>query len=113
MVDRIAYKVLRAAEWEEFERDGVFRGSPVDRADGFIHLSSGPQVTETVDKHFSGLTDLVLVVVDLARVGDAVRWEPSRGGAFFPHIHGVLPREAVVSAGPLERTGHGLVKLPG
>ncbi len=113
MQDRIVYKVMSAVELEQMQRDSVFRGSPVDIADGYIHLSRGLQVAETLDKHFSGVRGLVLVAVDLTLVGDAVRWEPSRGGQLFPHIYGQLPLHAVVAIGPVERTADGGVILPG
>jgi uncharacterized protein (DUF952 family) len=90
----------------------VFRGSPADIADGYIHLSRGSQLAETVDKHFSGVDGLVLVAVDLSRLGDAVRWEPSRGGQLFPHIYGLLPVDAVVSTAALKRTPDGAIELP-
>jgi uncharacterized protein (DUF952 family) len=112
MQDRIAYKIMSSAELEQMRRDGLFRGSPADIADGFIHLSCGYQLAETLDKHYSGGNGLVLAAVDLSRLGDAVRWEPSRGGQLFPHIHGVLTMDAVVAAVPLERSPDGTVKLP-
>jgi uncharacterized protein (DUF952 family) len=110
--ERIAYKIMSSAELEQMRRDGLFRGSPADIADGFIHLSCASQLAETLDKHFSGVDGLVLAAVDLERLGHAVRWEPSRGGQFFPHIYGVMTMDAVVSAAPLERTPDGAVKLP-
>jgi|ERR1019366_2524392 uncharacterized protein (DUF952 family) len=112
MPDRIAYKIMSSAELEQMRRDGLFRGSPADIADGYIHLSGGTQLAGTLDKHFSGVNGLMLAAVDLSRLGDAVRWEPSRGGQLFPHIHGVLTMDAVVSVVPLERTPDGAVKLP-
>jgi uncharacterized protein (DUF952 family) len=112
MSDRIAYKIMSAAELIQMQRDGVFRGSPADIADGYIHLSRGCQLAATLDKHFSGVDGLVLAAVDLSRLGDAVRWEPSRGGQLFPHIHGLLPVDAVVSVAMLERTADGAIKLP-
>jgi uncharacterized protein (DUF952 family) len=112
MSDRIVYKVMSAAELQQMHRDGVFHGSPVDIADGYIHLSCGSQLAATLDKHFSGVDGLMLAAVDLLRLGDAVRWEPSRGGQFFPHIYGLLPIGAVVSVTTLERTPDGAVKLP-
>ena len=112
MSDRIVYKVMSAAELQQMQRDGVFHGSPADIADGYIHLSCGSQLPATLDKHFSGVNGLLLAAVDLSRLGDAVRWEPSRGGQLFPHIHGVLAIDAVVSVVPLERTPDGVVKLP-
>jgi len=112
MSDRIVYKVMSAAELTQMQRDGVFRGSPADIADGYIHLSRGSQLATTVDKHFSGVDGLMLAAVDLSRLGDDVRWEPSRGGQLFPHIYGLLPINAVVSVAKLERTADGAIKLP-
>ena len=112
MSDRIVYKVMSAAELQQMQRDGVFHGSPADIADGYIHLSCGSQLPATLDKHFSGVNGLLLAAVDLSRLGDAVRWEPARGGQLFPHIHGVLAMDAVVSVVTLERTPDGAVKLP-
>jgi uncharacterized protein (DUF952 family) len=112
MSDRIVYKIMSNSELNQMRRDGVFRGSPADIADGYIHLSCGSQIAATLDKHFNGVVGLMLVAVDLSRLGDTVRWEPARGGQLFPHIHGHLPVEAVVSIATLERTADGTVRLP-
>jgi uncharacterized protein (DUF952 family) len=111
MPDRIVYKVMSAAEALQMQRHGVFHGSRADIADGYIHLSCSSQLAETLDKHFAGVDGLMLVAVDLSRLDDTVRWEPSRGGQLFPHIYGPLPIEAVVSVAALERTAEGAVKL--
>ena len=112
MLVRIAYKIMSAAELRRMQHDGVFCGSAADIADGYIHLSCGSQLDATLDKHFSGVDGLMLVAVDLSRLGDTVRWEPARGGELFPHIHGRLPVDAVVSVATLERTADGMVRLP-
>jgi uncharacterized protein (DUF952 family) len=112
MADRIAYKIMSSGELAQMQDAGSFRGSPADIADGYIHLSSGPQLAATWDKHFGGVGGLVLAAVDLSRLGDAVRWEASRGGQLFPHIYGALPVDAVVSVVPLERASDETVKLP-
>ena len=91
-----AFKILTAEQWAQFEADGVFHGAPVDLADGYIHLSTADQVQGTLDKHFAGQAGLVIAEVDLAMLGDEVRWEAARGGALFPHIYGSLPMNAVV-----------------
>jgi len=91
-----AFKILTAVEWARFEAEGRFEGSPVDRADGFIHLSAADQAEGTLARHFAGQAGLVLAEVDLGALGDAVRWEESRGGALFPHLYGVLPLSAIV-----------------
>ncbi len=108
----VAYKVLTSGQMAQFKADGVCRGAPVDLADGFIHLSTAEQLTETVDKHFAGQDGLHVVAVDLAQLGEAVRWEPSRGGALFPHIYADLPWSAAIASGPLQRDTAGQVILP-
>ena len=112
MPERIVYKVMTSAELSRFQRDGVFHGSAADVADGFIHLSCGSQLAGTLDRHYRGMAGLMLVAVDLAALGDTVRWEKARGGELFPHIYGHLPIEAVVSVGAVERDADGAVKLP-
>ena len=109
---QIAYKVLPAEQMAMLERDGRFAGAPADVADGFIHLSTADQLTETVDKHFAGQSDLHVAAVDLASFGAALKWEPSRGGQLFPHLYGPLLLETVIAYGPLARDDAGKVKLP-
>ncbi|HQU04815.1 MAG TPA: DUF952 domain-containing protein [Acidocella sp.] len=92
----LAYKVLTAGQWADLQK-GVFEGAAVDVADGYVHLSTAAQLGETLAKHFAGQQDLVVAAVDLDRLGDAVKWEVSRGGALFPHLYGRLTMDAVVS----------------
>ncbi|WP_380786389.1 DUF952 domain-containing protein [Sphingomonas sp. R86521] len=107
-----AYKVLTGEQMATLEA-GSFAGAPVDLADGYIHLSTADQLTETVDKHFAGQDDLHVAAIDLDAIGDAVKWEESRGGALFPHIYGgPLLLETVIAYGPLERGDDGKVRLP-
>ena len=91
------YKLLPVAEWEPARAVGEFRGSPVDEADGYIHFSTGAQVLETAVRYFADARDLAMLTVDADRLGDALRWEPSRGGDLFPHLYGPLPVAAVVA----------------
>lgn len=114
MIDRptTAYKVLTAEQMAALERDGSFAGAPVDLADGFIHLSTAAQLTETVDKHFAGQSDLHVAAVDLASFAEALRWEESRGGQMFPHLYAPLALETVIAYSPLERGADGTVRLP-
>ncbi|SDZ29269.1 Uncharacterized conserved protein, DUF952 family [Micromonospora pattaloongensis] len=90
------YKLLTAEEWSVARAVGRFEGSAVDHRDGFIHLSGREQVVETARRHFAGGAGLALLTVDPDRLGAALRWEPSRGGALFPHLYGPLPVDAVV-----------------
>jgi uncharacterized protein (DUF952 family) len=97
----LIYKIATAALWHEAEAKGVFDGAPIDLADGYIHFSTAAQAEETAAKWFAGQADLMLIGVDPLKLGDALRWEPSRGGALFPHLYAKLPLDAVVFARPL------------
>ena len=112
MADAIAYKVLTAQQLSSLEHDGPFAGAPVDLADGYIHMSTADQLAETIDRHFAGQEDLQLVAVDLDAFGDAIRWEPSRGGQLFPHLYGAMTLETVLAYGALEYEADGTIKLP-
>ncbi len=102
------YKISPEPTWRQAEADGVFTGSPVDLADGFIHFSTAAQAPETARRHFAGQGDLLLVAVDAAGLGSALRYEPSRGGDLFPHLYGPLTMDAVrwVRPLPLGPDGH-------
>ncbi|WP_282026623.1 DUF952 domain-containing protein [Limimaricola cinnabarinus] len=92
----LIYKIFRAPEWAELELAGETRGAPVDLADGFIHFSTAEQARETAAKHFAGEDGLLLAAVEAEPLGDALKWEPSRGGQLFPHLYRPLKREEVL-----------------
>ena len=98
----VAFKILDAGDWTAAQASGAFLGSAIDLKDGFIHLSTADQLEETVRRHFAGRTGLVLLTVDLAVLGSAVRWEPSRGGELFPHVYGPMPLSVVREARPFQ-----------
>lgn len=104
----LVYKIFRRAEWQALSTAGETLGAPIDLSDGYIHLSTREQVTETAAKHFATESDLVLVAVEADRLGDALKWEPSRGGALFPHLYRPLRKADVVwdKSLPLGATGH-------
>jgi uncharacterized protein (DUF952 family) len=109
----IIYKICPTKLWATAEAAGIFRGSPVDLEDGFIHFSTAEQVAETAARHFSGAADLLLVAVEAGRLGPALRYEPSRGGALFPHLYGQLDLAAVLWIKPLPLSAEGKHLLPG
>ena len=106
------YKILPQADWAAFEASGAYEGSADDKRDGFIHFSSGQQVEATLAKHFAGQDELMLLVVDAAALGDALKWETSRGGELFPHHYGPLPLIAVNEAQPLPLGPDGRHRFP-
>ena len=109
---RKIYKICPASAWREAERQGVFRGSPVDVSDGFIHFSTASQVEETARKHFSGQSGLFLIEVDADALGDALRWERSRNDELFPHLYGELDLGAVTGVHSMRTRSDGFHELP-
>lgn len=108
----VIYKLVTARAWREAEAAGVFRGAAIDLQDGYIHFSTAAQVQETARRHFAGQADLLLVAVDAAALGEALRWEPSRGGDLFPHLYAELPMSAVRWARPLPLGADGAHLFP-
>ncbi|HEY0213687.1 MAG TPA: DUF952 domain-containing protein [Paenirhodobacter sp.] len=104
----LIYKIFRRPEWNTLRDAGETLGAPVDVTDGFIHFSTGAQVIETAARHFAAESDLVLVAVDPERLGAALKWEPSRGGALFPHLYRALRMGDVLwdRSLPMGATGH-------
>ncbi len=108
----LIYKICRQSEWAQAERQALFAGSAKDREDGFIHFSTAGQLPGTLVRYYAGATDLVLVAVDPEPLGEALRFEPSRDGALFPHLYGTLPLAAVRWAKPITRNEEGGFVLP-
>lgn len=90
------YKIMSEAQWAKTKAAGEFAGAEIDLADGYIHFSTAQQVRETAAKHFANRSDLVLLSVNSDRLGDAIRWEPSRGGDLFPHLYSILSIDDVI-----------------
>lgn len=97
----LIYKIFRTDEWQALQADGTTLGAPIDLADGFIHFSTAEQAPETAAKHFLGEGDLWIAAVETDALGEALKWEPSRGGALFPHLYRPLMMEDIAWAWPL------------
>ncbi|MEO1192790.1 MAG: DUF952 domain-containing protein [Pseudomonadota bacterium] len=101
MTDPLIYHICREEEWQAAQASGRYGGSSQDQADGFIHFSAAGQLRASAAKHRAGQKGLVLLEAASDRLGAALKWEPSRGGALFPHLYGALPVTAVTRAWPL------------
>ncbi|HLS67950.1 MAG TPA: DUF952 domain-containing protein [Kiloniellales bacterium] len=106
-MSQLIYHVCTAAAWAQADAHGGYRGSGDDLRDGFIHLSTAAQVRESVAKHRAGQDGLVILAIEADALGDALKWEPARGGQLFPHLYGRLPPPAVVWVKPLPLTSDG------
>jgi uncharacterized protein (DUF952 family) len=107
----LIFKIVPRAEWEA--AGDLYEGSAHDRADGFLHFSTGPQLAETLRLYYAGQDNLVLVAVDEAALGAALKYEhsPSRNED-FPHLFGPLPRAAVRWAKPIAKDATGNFVIP-
>lgn len=106
------FKIVERGAWDAACRDGMYRGSPDDVRDGFIHFSAPEQVAGTAARHFRGVADLVLVAFDEAALGEALRWEPSRGGSLFPHLYAPLPTALALWTKPMPLAADGVPEVP-
>jgi uncharacterized protein (DUF952 family) len=107
MTDSLIYHVCRRDELEAARGAGRYGGSSQDQADGFIHFSTAAQVVASVARHRAGQDGLVIIEVDAVALADTLRWEPSRGGALFPHLYGALPFAAIIRVADLPRGAGG------
>lgn len=108
----LIYKIASASAWRAAEEAGQFDGAPVDLKDGYIHFSTAAQVRETASKHFAGVEGLVLAAFDADALGADLRWEPSRGGALFPHLYNTLDPKRALWVRPLPLGPDGSHRFP-
>lgn len=110
--ESIVYRICLARDWALASASGLYAGTPDDARDGFLHLSRECQVAATGAKYFCGKTDLVIVALDVARLGPALRWETSRNGEVFPHLYGPVPATAALWVHPMPLGYDGTPRLP-
>jgi uncharacterized protein (DUF952 family) len=108
----LIYKICHAGKWVAAAARGAYAGSAKDREDGFLHFSTREQVAGTLARYYADATDLVLVAVDPEALGEALKWEPSRDGALFPHLYAPLPLSAVRWSAPIARDAGGTFTVP-
>jgi uncharacterized protein (DUF952 family) len=108
----LIFKICDAEEWAAAVAAGSYAGSADDRRDGFIHFSTAAQLPDTLAKHYAGRDNLVLIAFDAATLGAKLKWEPSRGGALFPHLYAELSAAAALWTNPLPLDDEGVHLLP-
>ena len=104
----LIFKIVPRAEWEA--QSGDYHGSAHDRADGFLHFSTAPQLPETLRLYYAGQNNLMLVAVEAEALGAALKWERSESrGEDFPHLYGALSCDAMKWAGSIVNDGDGFI----
>jgi uncharacterized protein (DUF952 family) len=98
------YHIATAADWAQACQDGEYTMSTRGRTlaqEGFIHTSAAGQVALVANSFYQGEPDLLLLVIDVARVAEEIRYEHVPGQAQpYPHIYGPLNLDAVVQTRP-------------
>lgn len=109
------FKITTKAEWQQAQTKGLFEGSVDDKRDGFIHLSNQQQLRTTLDKHFKGQKDLILLAFEDSDLGPSLKWEPSRDDQLFPHLYAPLPTDHVLWEKPISQQSDGthILDIPG
>jgi uncharacterized protein (DUF952 family) len=106
------YKVIDKDVWAAAKAVGEFNGAAIDLNDGYIHLSAADQVVETVQKHFAGQDNLLLLSVSTAAMGDQLKWETSRNDQPFPHLYRKLTVADVTAEESLSMNDDGSHNFP-
>ena len=109
----LIYKVSSGEIFAQSAAAGHFVGMPVDLADGYLHFSTATQLGETLRRYFAGQAGLALFSVAAVPLGDALKWEVSRGGDLFPHLYDPLPMSAIIEKATISVAADGTVTLPG
>ena len=92
---QMIYKILTVEADAQLQRDAGLMPAGIDAADGYVHFSNAAQLEATLDAYYHGHDDLIILAVDEAACGAALRWEPSRDGVLFPHLYGPLKEDMV------------------
>jgi len=108
-VPEYIYKITTAALWDDAQTRGTLNGMPIDIADGYMHFSTASQLRETLSLHFKGQDGLMLLKVATETVATGLKWEPSRGGALFPHLYAPLPISQIAGATPISVNADGSI----
>ena len=108
----LIYKIETKESWEKAKQKGLYEGSQDDQRDGFIHFSSKETLQGTLDKHFKNKNNLLLIAVSETDLGPYLKWEPSRGGALFPHLYAPLPTTHILWEKPIKQSEDGTHSLP-
>lgn len=113
-MDQFVYKILSEADWGAAETGGVSK-TALDENDGYVHLSTRAQVAQTLELHYKGADQVRLLEFKLEKLAGMghVRWEPSRGGALFPHLYGKLQINAAERLWVLNLDSEEIPQLPG
>lgn len=102
------FHIATRADWVNARRSGSYTTSTRGRTleeEGFIHACWREQVQGVFDRYYRDLDEeLVLLTIAPERLDAEVR-EVRVGKETYPHVHGPIPKTAVVDVAPLSRRG--------
>ena len=107
----IEYKICTNEEWDLAKKNGHFKGSKKDIADGFIHFSDKDQVKGTLSKYFFTQNNLILLKIDALKLKNLI-YEQISDGSIFPHLYDSLDILNVVEEYKIELNENGFHNIP-
>ena len=91
MEDRFVYRLATPEQWEETQKSGWLKKSPLDERDGYIHLSTAGQIIQTANLHFTEYDQLWALLFERDALEDKLKWEEVKGRwDLMPHYYGEL-----------------------
>lgn len=98
---------LTKKKWEAV-KDHLVYGEELLTRDGFIHCSSISYFWRVAPNFRDIKEDLVLLCIDLDKLNAEVKWEDgSNCGREYPHVYGVINRDAIIDVLPYLRDENG------
>ncbi len=96
------YHLATPEQWESAQASGTLAPTTL-AVEGFVHCSTDVQVPSTIERHFDGVDELVLLRLHEEGLGDDLRWEESRPGERYPHLYRAIELAEVAEAIPWRR----------
>lgn len=109
--DQIVIHLTTPTEWAAAQGQGWLEPAGFG-TEGFVHCSGVHQLVGTIEKHFAGVDELALLVLDTGAMGSELVWEEGRPGQLFPHLYRRIQVEDVARVVRWRRGADGSVVVP-
>ena len=107
---RRIYHLIAKADWAKANQAAY--EAPSLATEGFIHCCNRDQIARVANLYYAAAQELLLLCINADRLGSPVRDEDPGIGQRFPHVYGVINREAIVSVAPMQRGPEGRWIVP-
>jgi len=94
------YHITTTSRWTELTPHPDF--APEAYAiEKFIHCCEDHQIQGVLERYFKGASSLLLICLDETKLKAPVRYEPATNQELFPHIYGMINKDAIVDIRPV------------